>query len=117
MSFMTSARDEQRRISASLTDPRVIDPRQELVRHREVRRRRRRVVAQWHSRRCQISPQSPGGVRRKANLIGRVLGFARCSSLEWTVEVSRLWRLQWRGKGPPLAWLLPRCAWGGDVRV
>ena len=30
---MTSARDEQRRISASLTDPRVIDPRQELVRH------------------------------------------------------------------------------------
>jgi len=33
MSLMTSARDEQRRISASLTDPRVIDPRQELVRH------------------------------------------------------------------------------------
>ena len=33
MSVMTSARDEQRRISASLTDPRVIDPRQELVRH------------------------------------------------------------------------------------
>jgi DNA-binding MarR family transcriptional regulator len=30
---MTPARDDQRRISASLIDPRVIDPRQELVRH------------------------------------------------------------------------------------
>lgn len=30
---MTSARDDARRISESLLDPRVIDPRQELVRH------------------------------------------------------------------------------------
>ena len=33
---MTSARDDQRRISASLVDPRIIDPRQELVQHSDL---------------------------------------------------------------------------------